>query len=511
MSNPPVSVGDHINIRLDSLAVGGEAVGRHEGMAVFALWGCPGDFAEVEITEVVRTFARGVVRRVIEPSDQRVEAPCPHFGDCGGCQIQHLSYAEQLKQKTAMVKDALARIAGLPEIEVADTWGMEKPWCYRNRAEYHAKLNEAGDLTLGFSRHHSHDIVTLTECNLQHQLSERIRKAVVKLMATVAQSPTERAALLGVETLVSFSTGHGLVTLICDGRPPFVESLAEGLRLEVAGLVGVLAARRRGHAAHRSPAELVWGEDHIIEEIAGGQYRVSADSFFQNNPAQASRMVKLVQEWAGVEKGESILDLYSGVGTFLLPLSRGARRGTGVEESSSAVGDARANVRAWGLRNVTLYERKVERLLPRLVEAGNRRAGRDQRALQNNADLIILDPPRKGCGPIVTAYVVKLKPRRIILVSCHPATLARDLKSLAEHGYPCHRIQPIDMFPQTWHVEAVGVCERVDNLLLYKVGAHSSAPLQGRPQDSITPNYNPAINSHTESSAPGRPSCPKSG
>ncbi len=473
MSNLPVNIGDVITIRLDSLAVGGEAVGRHEGMAVFALWGCPGDLAEVEITEVVRTFARGVVRRVVEPSGQRVEAPCPHFGDCGGCQIQHLAYAEQLRQKTAMVKDALFRIGGLPEVGVADTWGMEKPWFYRNRAEYHANVNEAGDFVLGFARHHSHDIVELTECNLQHPLSERIRKAVAKLMATVAQSPTERAALLGVETLVSFATGHGLVTLICDGRPPFVESLAEGLRLEVAGLAGVLAARRRGHAAHRSPAELVWGEGHIVEEIVGGQYRVSADSFFQSNPTQAGRMVGLVREWAGVEKGESVLDLYSGVGTFLLPLSRGARRGTGVEESVSAVGDARANVRAWGLRNVTLYERKVERLLPRLVEAGNRRAGssakrtanRDQQVRQSRSDVIVLDPPRKGCGPIVTAYVAKLRPRRIVLVSCHPATLARDLKSLAEHGYPCRRLQPVDMFPQTWHVEAVGVCERADNRL----------------------------------------------
>ena len=159
-------------------------------------------------------------------------------------------------------------------------------------------------------------------------------------------------------------------------------------------------------------------------------------------------MVALVRECAGAAKAETVLDLFTGVGTFLLPLARGARAAVGVEESESAVEDARANARAWRLRNVTLYERKVERLLPKLIE--------EKRA----ADIVVLDPPRKGCGPIIAALVAKLKPRRIILVSCHPATLARDLKSLSEHGYPCRRVQPIDMFPQTWHVEAVAVCER---------------------------------------------------
>jgi 23S rRNA (uracil1939-C5)-methyltransferase len=448
MCDAPFQVGDRITLHLDSLAVGGEAVGRHEGMAVFAMWGCPGDTAEVEITEVARSFARGVVRSVVSPSPDRVEAPCPHFSDCGGCQLQQISYPAQLRHKTAMVRDALARIAGMPGVEVAETWGMEKqPWFYRSRAEYHGALDGEGQVILGFARHHSHEIIALRECNLQHPFSEQARKAVLAHMPRVAQTPAERAMLLGVETLVSFASGKGIVTLICDGRPPFVGSLAEALRADLPDLVGVLAARRRGHAAHRSPAELVWGEYYIAEQLAGQEYRVSADSFFQSNPAQAARMVGLVSESADVQKGEAVLDLYSGVGTFLLPLARGARRAIGVEETESAVDDAKANARAWRLRNITLYERKVERLLPRLI------------ADKHTADIVVIDPPRRGCGPIVTALVAKLKPRRIILVSCHPATLARDLKSLADHGYPCRRVQPVDVFPQTWHVEAVAVCE----------------------------------------------------
>ncbi len=453
MANASPAVGDQITLHLDSLAVGGEAVGRHEGMAVFAMWGCPGDTAEVEITEVARSFARGVARTVTEPSPDRVQAPCPHFGVCGGCQIQHISYPAQLRHKTAMVRDALARIGGMPQVEVAEAWGMAaQPWFYRNRAEYHAALNDSGQLYLGFAKHHSHEIVELRECNLQHPFSERVRKAVLEHMPRVAQSAAERAALLGVETLVSFASGQGLATLICDGRPPFVESLAEALHADLPDLAGVLFARRRGHAAHRSPVELVWGESSVSEKLGRGEYRVSGDSFFQSNPAQATRMIALVTERAGVQKDDTVLDLYSGVGTFLLPLARHARRATGVEESESAVEDASANARAWGLRNVTLHERRVERFLAKAVPPAP--------SPQSLAPaVVVLDPPRKGCGPIVSAQVAKLRPRRIILVSCHPATLARDLKSFAEAGYPCRRVQPIDMFPQTWHVEAVAVCE----------------------------------------------------
>jgi 23S rRNA (uracil1939-C5)-methyltransferase len=455
MAERPLDEGQTVRLRLDSVAVGGEAVGRHEGMAVFALWGCPGDEAEVEITEVSRRFARGLVRSVIEPSPDRVDPPCPHFGDCGGCQLQHVSYEAQLRHKTAMVRDALQRIGGITDVEVADTIGMDEPWRYRNRAQYSAAVNESGKLALGFARYHSHDVIGLSECNIQHPLSERIRRAVERLLPPIDQGGRERSLLLGVETFVSFSSGRGLVTLVCEGQPAFLRPLANALTEEVSEVAGVLFARRRGRAAvHRSPAEAVVGEGHLLEEIGGHTYRVAADSFFQTNPAQTARAVELVIEWADVGGGDTAVDLYCGVGTFLLPLAGRARRAFGVEGADSAVSDGKANARTWGLRNVTFYQRNVERVLPRWVERGRR------------ADVVVLDPPRKGAGPIITASVAKLQPRRIILVSCDPATLARDLKHLAELGYPCRRLQPIDMFPQTWHVEAVALCEAVGRATL---------------------------------------------
>jgi len=448
MNAPSLNIGDRVTVRLDSLAAGGEAVGRHGGMAVFALWGCPGDEAEVEITEVSRRFARGVVRSVLTPSPDRVQARCPHFGDCGGCQLQHIAYPAQLRHKAAIVRDALSRIGGLAEIEVGQTWGMDDPWRYRSRCEYQAAVNESGDVVLGFARHHSHEVIALAECSIQHPLSERIRAAALELLPRVAQGGAERAALLRLETLVSFASDIAIATLVCVGRPPFLEALAEGLMARTEGLVGVAAAKQRGRGAvHRSPSESVAGQVRLTERLGPHSYRVSPDSFFQVNPVQAARAVSLVEDLAEVTKGDVVLDCYSGVGTFLLPLARRAGRAVGIESDDSAVADARATMHRWDLRNVRLHRGRVERVLARLIEKEER------------ADIVVLDPPRRGCGPVVCAQVARLRPRRVILVSCHPATLARDLVSLAEHGYRCRRVQPIDMFPQTWHVEAVAACE----------------------------------------------------
>ncbi len=442
--------GQVIPLHLDSLAVGGEAVGRHEGMAVFAMFGCPGDEAEVEITEVAPRFARGVVRRVVTPSPDRVKPPCPHFGECGGCQWQHISYQAQVRHKTAMVRDAVSRIGGLSDVEIGEAWGMDDPWLYRGRAEYRAAPGADGQVALGFARHHSHQIVPLTECRLQHPLSERVRTVLLSLLPRVAQTADERAALLKLETAVSFAENRAVATLVCDGRPAFVLSAAEALMAETPELAGVCAARQRGRGAvRRSPAELVAGNPYLTEQLGQARYRVGPDSFFQVNPAQAARILALVLDWAEVRSSDVIVDAYCGVGTFLLPLSRTAKAGVGIESDDAAISDARANLRQQRLSNVTLYRGRVDHVLPRLAE-------RDLRP-----DVIVLDPPRKGCGAIVCAAAARLRPRRILLISCHPATLARDLKSLAEHGYPARRLQPVDMFPQTWHTEAVAMCERV--------------------------------------------------
>jgi 23S rRNA (uracil1939-C5)-methyltransferase len=449
MNHTSPTPGDRLRLHLDSLASGGEAVGRHEGLAVFARGGCPGDDAVVELTEVTPRFARGLVVEVLTPSPERVEPPCGYSRDCGGCQWQHLAYPAQLRHKTALLRDALARIAGLPNVAIAETWGMEDPWHYRNRAEYHAEVDPSGHLVLGFLRHHTHEVIPVDRCQLQHPLSERVRAATVELMARLAQSPTERALLYKLDTFVSVAQNQVLATLVCQGRPEFLPSLAQALKEQVPEVAGVLSARSRGpRVMHRSPAEVVLGRSRLVEKLDDHEYHVSADFFFQVNPVQAARTVAVVQEWAGLRKGESVVDAYCGVGTFLLPLAESDGPALGIESDESALNDARLNAQLWHLRNVHLQRGKVESVLPNMAREGGR------------CDVLVLDPPRKGCGPIVSVAATRLRPRRILLISCDPATLARDLKTLAAHGYPPKRIQPIDMFPHTWHVEAVAVCER---------------------------------------------------
>ncbi len=442
-----LTVGQTVPLHLDSLAVGGEAVGRHEGMAVFAMWGCPGDEVEVEITEVAARFARGVVKRVVSPSPDRVEPKCPHFGECGGCQWQHISYPAQLRHKAALVREALTRIGRLPEVEVVETVGMERPWGYRGRTVYRA----AGEgFAFGFTRHHSHDAVVPAQCPIQHPLAERVRAALADILPRVAGDPADRAAVYKLEVGASFADERAMALLVCEGRPEFVISAAKELMAEVPEVTGVCAARQRGpNAKRRSPAELVAGNPYLTEQLGEGRYRVSPDSFFQVNPRQGARLAALVEEWAGVKETDVVVDAYCGVGAFLLPLARRAKSAIGIESDESAIGDARANVRAWRRRNVKLYRGRVEHVLPRLAH----------REVQ--ADIVVLDPPRKGCGAIVCEAAAKLGPRRILLVSCHPATLARDLRTLTDHGYAVRRLQPVDMFPHTWHVEAVALCERL--------------------------------------------------
>ncbi len=448
MTETPLAVGDRIQLHLDSLAAGGEAVGRHEGRAVFVMWGCPGDDALVEVTEVAPRFARAKLVELIAPSPDRVRPPCASYQDCGGCQLEYIAYPAQLRHKTAMVRDAVARIGRLPNVPIAETVGMEEPWHYRNRVEYHAGLDESGRVFLGFLRYHTHDVIPANGCHVQHPLSERVQQLVSDLVNRFAPRVEERGRLYRVEVFVSFALQQALVTLICDGRPAFVPLVAQALMEEGEGIAGVLAARSRGRTtAHRSPSEVIQGKSRLTERLGEYEYHVSADSFFQVNPVQATRLLALVQEWAAVGRQESIIDAYCGVGTFLLPLASQGGPALGIESDESSLNDARLNATTWHLREVHLQRGKVEKVLPEMVHEGGR------------CDVLVLDPPRRGCGPLVSVAATRLRPHRLLLISCDPATLARDLKTLSEHGYAPTRLQPIDMFPHTWHVETVALCE----------------------------------------------------
>jgi 23S rRNA (uracil1939-C5)-methyltransferase len=457
----PLRIDDRVTVRLDSMAAGGDAVGRHEGLTVFVEYGAPGDLVEVVIAHAAATYARAAIERIIEPGPDRVEAPCPYFRDCGGCQWQHLDYAAQVRSKDRVLRDAFARIAGFepevvdPPVAMAHPLDVSQltPWQYRAAAEYSVAPGGAGQPpALGFVRAHSREPVAIADCLVQHPLNVQVLRATNEWLAG-----HEPGGLWLVKTRTSFAEQRSLVTLVFRAPEEAARGLAQHLARAVASVAGVSAvAARDRQQQHRHLSQHLLGEEFIAEEVAGRRYRMSADTFFQTNPQQAARLVELVSGMAQVRPEDTVVDGYSGGGIFLIPLGEAARRAVGIESNPAAARDARANARHAGLGNVTVVREKVERAL---TPAGRVTDGSGRFSVRR-AEAVVLDPPRNGCGRKVVNQVAALMPRAIVMVSCDPATLARDAAFLAEQGYRARRSVMVDMFPHTWRVESVTLFER---------------------------------------------------
>jgi 23S rRNA (uracil1939-C5)-methyltransferase len=311
--------------------------------------------------------------------------------------------------------------------------------------EYAATLTEEG-LAFGFLRQGTHEVVPITGCAVAHPLNERIRQKAAETLQAVAQGHEEKTSIYKLICRTSVSRNEALVTLVVGHAHPFLSAFASQLMEAMPEVVGVAVARARGpHAPRHSPAAVIAGRKHLVERVGEFDYRVSADAFFQVNPASAGVLVDTALEFAQVTAEDRIVDGYCGVGLFLLPLAARARRGWGLEEDEAALVDARANLRAAHLGNCLLYQGPVERTLPKL-------------SARRRAEVICLDPPRRGCGRTALVGAVAMRPRAIIVVSCEPATLARDLAVLQGLGFRTSRVRPVDLFPHTWHVEAVAQC-----------------------------------------------------
>jgi 23S rRNA (uracil1939-C5)-methyltransferase len=404
-------------LRLTDMAHGGDALGRHEGKVIFVPYAIPGEEALVEIVEDKGSYARAQLVEILSPSPHRVDPPCPHFGlgKCGGCQWQHIAYPAQLEFKAAVVGDQLARIGRLPDISVKRTVPSASPWRYRN----HVQFSVGDDGRLGFVATDGRRVETVEVCYLLHPILEELF-AALDLELPELRRLSLRAGVNTGDQMMIFET-H-------DDEPPALESdlpvscvllLSDGI-----------------------PVNL-FGNNYLIEVVAGRRFRISATSFFQVNTAAAEELVRVVGEYLAPAGNEVLLDAYCGVGTFALSLADQVGHVIGIEEDAGAVADARLN--AADLANVEFIEGSVEAVLPHL---------------HRPIDLAVLDPPRQGCRPEVLTALIKLGPRRIVYVSCDPATLARDARRLADGGYQLLEVQPVDMFPQTYHIESVALWER---------------------------------------------------
>ena len=403
-------------IDLTGIAHGGDAVGRHKGKVVFVPHAIPGERVRVHVRANKRGYSRATLREVLVPSPHRVVPPCPHFGTCGGCQWQHIDYAAQLAYKQQIIGEQLRRIGKIEDPLVTAALGMTEPWRYRNRAQY--SVSPGG--RLGFRAARSHRVVPIETCPLLDPLVEEVCHML-------------DIGFRGVDRVVIHACGR-----TDDAIVVFEGSTDEVPVAEIDAPVSCL------FSTHGGDLVVLAGRPYVEEQMAGHLLRVSTGSFFQVNVEQAERMVALLKAHLELSAGDHLVDAYCGVGTLGLPLAGRVAEVIGIESCHSAVEDARHN--AEGLSNVRVIEGRTRDVLPDVLDC---------------ADVVILDPPRQGCHSDVVAALCAAGPARVAYVSCDPATLARDVGLLVHRGdYRLLAVQPIDMFPQTYHIESVSLLAR---------------------------------------------------
>ncbi|MFO7296213.1 MAG: 23S rRNA (uracil(1939)-C(5))-methyltransferase RlmD [Clostridia bacterium] len=445
----PVIQNREYEMLVEDIGVDGEGIGRIDGFTMFVEGALPGEKVRIRALKVGKNFGYGELLEVIAPSPDRVNPPCPYSKRCGGCSLQHLSYSAQLKFKTRRVRDTLQRIGNITDVKVHETIGMDNPWRYRNKAQFPVGM-AGGSLAIGFFAPRSHDIVDMDKCIINH----RINDSVIRIMRDFIQSysipvydeSAHRGVIRHVVTKVGFKTGHVMVVIVTNGRNlPHKDKLVELLKDNIPGITSIVQNinPKKTNVILGQENITLWGQDYITDILGGLTFKISPLSFFQVNPVQTEILYGKTLEYAGLNGTEIVMDLYCGIGTISLLLARNARKVYGIEEVPQAVQDAWENARINGISNVEFVEGKAEDVIPRMVDSGI------------HADVVVLDPPRKGCDQAVLEALARMAPPRIVYVSCNPATLARDLKFLAEQGYKVLEVQAVDMFPHTTHVECV--------------------------------------------------------
>ena len=439
----------HYSIKIYDLGSNGEGVGKLQGFTLFVEGAIPGDEIEVRVVKVKKNYGYGKLIRIIKPSPYRVEPLCPFTHQCGGCQIQHISYQEQLKIKGKKVQDHLERIGGLKDIQVHPVLGMEDPYYYRNKGLFPVGM-ENGEVQIGFFVSRTHRIIDMDKCYIQHPITEKViellRKFIKEYSISVYDEKEHIGLLRHILVRTSWHTKEVLVCLVINGKEfPHAEALIKQLR-QISYLVGIVLNinEERTNVVLGEEIQVLWGRDYIVDSIGELQFHISPLSFFQVNPVQTKVLYNKALEYAQLTGKEIVWDAYCGIGTISLFLAKQAKYVYGVEFVEAAINNARENAKLNQIENVEFFVGKAEEVIPKkLKEEGIK------------ADVIVVDPPRKGCDVVLLDAMIEMNPKRIVYVSCDSATLARDLKYLVEKGkYKVHEVQPVDMFPNTVHVES---------------------------------------------------------
>ena len=447
---------DMVTVEIKDMGHDGEGIGKAEGYTLFIKDAVIGDLVEAKVMKAGKNYGYARLMQVLKPSKDRVEPKCSCARACGGCQLQALSYEKQLEFKEKKVRGNLERIGGFSDLEIEKVIGMEHPWRYRNKAQYPVGKDKDGKIITGFYAGRTHSIIPNQDCLLGAEINETILEKVIAYMEENHVAPydetTGRGLVRHVLIRCGYQTGEIMVCLIVNGRKlPAAEKLTDSLR-EIPGMTSISlnVNTKRNNVILGEEVINLWGQAFITDAIGEVKYQISPLSFYQVNPIQTEKLYDTALEFAGLTGKETVWDLYCGIGTISLFLAKKAKQVYGVEIVPPAIADARKNAALNGIENAEFYVGKAEEVLPEKYE---------QEGI--SADVIVVDPPRKGCDEAVLQTMLKMKPERIVYVSCDSATLARDLKRLCEELYEVKRVAVCDMFPQSTHVECVVLMSKV--------------------------------------------------
>lgn len=464
---------DKFIVTVEDMGEDGAGIGKLDGYIWFIKDALIGDVIEASAMKTKKNYGFARLVRIIEPAPGRVAARCPAARSCGGCQLQELSYGEQLKFKERKVYNHLTRIggmenlfldgnqaaaAGVPGAVVMEPIiGMENPWRYRNKAQFPIGTDKSGQSAAGFYAGRTHSLIPVPdlECLLGCEENRELLKIVLDFMREFGIRAYNEAEHNGLVRHVllrkGFANGELMVCVVINGnRLPHEEVLTERLKAAGAASISLSVNREKTNVIMGTEIINLYGPGYITDRIGGIEYRISPLSFYQVNPVQTERLYGTALEFAGLTGGETVWDLYCGIGTISSFLAQKAGKVYGVEIIPEAIDDARANAERNGIRNVEFFVGKAEEVLPEQYEKNH-----------VHADVIVVDPPRKGCDPVCLVTILKMAPEKVVYVSCDSSTLARDVKYLCGNGYEVRRVRPVDMFPMTTHVETVCLLSRV--------------------------------------------------
>ena len=441
---------DLVTLEIEDCGIDGEGIGKADGFTVFVKDAVIGDTVTAKIIKAKKNYGYGRLMEVLKPSPYRVEPKCEFARQCGGCQLQALSYDQQLVFKTNKVKGHLERIGGFTDIPMEPIIGMDELFHYRNKAQFPVGRNKEGKIVTGFYAGRTHNIIENRDCALGVAENKEVLDRVIAHMEKYGIEPYNEATGKGLVRHVliryGYFTKEVMVCLILNGNKiPKEEQLVKSL-CEIPGMTSITINVNKKHSNVILGEEirLLWGQEYITDRIGDISYQISPLSFYQVNPMQTQKLYAKALEYADLHGQETVWDLYCGIGTISLFLAQKAKFVRGVEIVPAAIENAKENAKLNGLENTEFFVGKAEQVLPREYKKNG-----------VYADVIVVDPPRKGCDETLLETMIEMNPERIVYVSCDSATLARDLKYLCERGYELRKVCPVDQFGMTVHVETV--------------------------------------------------------